>query len=231
MSAVVRDTSTKTMPFAVHPLREADISQAKAVEKNAFPTLFPPTSFRREVRNRLARYWVAEKSSTSEETTLPIGSTLDSRQGGAFTKILGRARSFWSRQADNGADNGHLVGFLGIWYIVDEAHIVSVGVHSDYQRRGIGELLLIAAIEHAIVRQTETMTLEVRQSNVAARSLYEKYGFTERGVRKAYYSDNREDAVIMTTESIQTTPYPEQFAALRQAHQERWGRAEVESGT
>jgi ribosomal-protein-alanine N-acetyltransferase len=234
MSAVIRDTSTKTMPFAVRPLREGDISQAKVVEKNAFPTLFPPTSFRRELQNRIAQYWVAEKNPTTKETfegkDAPANSTSNEHRSGLIQNILGRAGSFWSRQAGDNVDRGNLVGFLGIWYIVDEAHIVSVGVHSDYLRRGIGELLLIAGIEHATAKQTETMTLEVRKSNVAAQSLYEKYGFTERGVRKAYYSDNREDAIIMTTESIQRTPYVEQLLALKRAHQERWGIAEVEIG-
>jgi ribosomal-protein-alanine N-acetyltransferase len=234
MSAVIREISTKTMPFAVRPLREGDISQAKAVEKNAFPILFPPTSFRCELQNRVAQYWIAEKNPTTKETfegkDAPANSTSNEHQNNALRTIVGRARNFWNRQAYDNANRSNLVGFLGIWYIVDEAHIVSVGIHSDYLRRGIGELLLIVGIEHAIAKQTETMTLEVRKSNMAAQALYGKYGFTERGVRKAYYSDNREDAIIMTTESIQTTLYAEQLLALKQAHQERWGIAEVEIG-
>jgi ribosomal-protein-alanine N-acetyltransferase len=71
------------------------------------------------------------------------------------------------------------------------------------------------------------VTLEVRRSNVAARALYEKYGFTERGIRKAYYSDNREDALIMTADSIQMVSYSERFTALKEVHRKRWGRAEV----
>ena len=105
------------------------------------------------------------------------------------------------------------------------------GVADGYRRRGIGELLLIAAVEHAVARETETITLEVRKSNAAARTLYEKYGFVEQGIRKAYYSDNREDAVIMTKGSIQMERYAAQVAALKQAHQERWGRAEIDVGT
>ena len=123
-----------------------------------------------------------------------------------------------------------IVGFLGTWYAADQAHIVSVGVADGYRRRGIGELLLIAAVEHAVAKGTETITLEVRESNAAAQALYAKYGFIEQGIRKGYYSDNREDAVIMTTGSIQMERYAAQVAALRQAHQERWGRAEIDVG-
>ena len=76
-------------------------------------------------------------------------------------------------------------------------------------------------------RQSDTITLEVRKSNASARLLYEKYGFVKRGIRRAYYSDNREDAIIMTTGSIQTAEYARRLAALKRAHRERWGSAAV----
>lgn len=211
------------MPFSVRPLREADIPQVKAVEKQAFSTLFPPTSFRRELGNRAARYWVAEKL----DGTADLPSV--QRPRGIVMKILRNATSFRSRRHE-AQTLGSIVGFLGMWYAADQAHIVSVGVADGYRRRGIGELLLISAVEHATTRETETITLEVRESNAAARALYEKYGFIEQGIRKAYYSDNREDAVIMTTGSIQMERYATQLAALKQAHQERWGRADIDLG-
>ena len=224
VSTVTPNPTVAAMPFAVRPLREADIPQVRAVEKEAFSTLFPPTSFRRELGNRAARYWVAEKRDGINE------SSSARRPGGLMRKILRSATSLRPRRYETHTPRS-VIGFLGTWYAADQAHIVSVGVADGYRRRGIGELLLIAAVEHAVARETETITLEVRKSNAAARTLYEKYGFIEQGIRKAYYSDNREDAVIMTTGSIQMERYAAQVAALKQAHQERWGRAEIDVGT
>ena len=211
------------MPFSVRPLREADIPQVRAVEKQAFSTLFPPTSFRRELGNRAARYWVAEKRDGTERPSHARP------QRGIVRKILHSATGLRPRRHQGHAPRS-IVGFLGTLYAADQAHIVSVGVADGYRRRGIGEILLIAAVEHAISRETETITLEVRKSNAAARALYAKYGFIEQGIRKAYYSDNREDAVIMTTGSIQMERYATRLASLKQAHQERWGEAEIHVG-
>jgi ribosomal-protein-alanine N-acetyltransferase len=88
----------------------------------------------------------------------------------------------------------------------------------------LGELLLIAAIEMAVARGQEVMTLEVRRSNEAAVSLYEKYGFTRVGVRSGYY-DNREDALIMTTPPLSSAAFRERYQSLKEAHQRRWGCA------
>ncbi len=212
------------MPFAVRQLRETDIPQVKVVEKQAFSTLFPPTSFRRELRNRAARYWVVEKQ---DEPDSPVHDRISE---GLLQRIVQTAVGLGSRRFDTRAPQT-IVGFLGTWYAADQAHIVSVGVADGYRRRGIGELLLIAAVRHAIARETETITLEVRKSNAAARALYAKYGFIEQGIRKAYYSDNREDAVVMTTESIQMAQYSAQFTALTQSHARRWGPAHIDIGT
>ena len=224
VKTVTSDPRVAAMSFAVRPLREADIPQVKAVEKQAFSTLFPPTSFRRELGNHAARYWVVENLDAGEK--LPSNPP----QRGIVRKILHGATGLRARRHENRTPNS-IVGFLGTWYAADQAHIVSVGVADGYRRRGIGELLLIAAVEHATANGTETITLEVRKSNAAAQALYEKYGFIEQGIRKAYYSDNREDAVIMTTGSIQMEQYAAQVSALKRAHQERWGRAEIDVGT
>lgn len=231
VNTAASDTAETTMPFAVRPLREPDIPQVRAIEKQAFSAAFPSTPFRRELGNRAARYWVAEKLDRTEVPTIPVPiPPLDRSPGGLVRKLLRPAAALRTRQSRDEVPN-LVVGFLGTWYAGDEAHIVSVGVGDGYRRRGIGELLLIVAVEHATARQTETIILEVRRSNVAARSLYEKYGFIERGVRRAYYSDNCEDAVIMTTEPIQMAPYVQRIAALKQEHRERWGRAEINLGT
>ena len=95
-----------------------------------------------------------------------------------------------------------VVGFAGIWLMVDEAHITTFAIHPEWRRRGIGERLLVAVLDVALARGAREATLEVRLSNVAARRLYEKYGFRPVGLRPRYYTDNGEDALIMTTEPL-----------------------------
>ena len=223
VNTVTPNPTGATMPFAVRPLREDDIPQVRAVEKEAFSSLFPPTSFRRELGNRASRYWVVEKRDGKFRPHSAPPSE------GVVRKLLRRATGVRTRRHQTHTPRS-IVGFLGTWYAVDQAHIVSVGVADGYRRRGIGELLLIAAVEHAAARTAETITLEVRKSNTAARALYEKYGFIEQGIRKRYYSDNREDALIMTTDSIQMESYAVRIAGLKQAHAERWGRADMDLG-
>ena len=115
------------------------------------------------------------------------------------------------------------MGFIGTWYIADEAHVVNFGVLAQHRGRGIGELLLISAIEQALKRRSTAVTLAVRESNYIARNLYTKYGFTERRRRRAYYSDNREDAMIMTTGFIGDTSFLERFRKLVGSHKTRRG--------
>jgi len=108
-----------------------------------------------------------------------------------------------------------VVGFAGIWLMVDEAHITTFAVDPAWRRRGIGERLLLALLDVSIVRRAREATLEVRLSNMPARRLYEKYGFRPVGIRPRYYSDNGEDALIMTTEALEGGPMRERVARLR----------------
>jgi ribosomal-protein-alanine N-acetyltransferase len=110
-----------------------------------------------------------------------------------------------------------IVGFGGLWVMVDEAHITTFAVHPAWRRRGIGERLLLALLDTALAQRAREATLEVRLSNVPARRLYEKYGFRPVGVRPHYYSDDGEDALIMTTESLQAEAMHERIARLRAA--------------
>ncbi len=110
-----------------------------------------------------------------------------------------------------------VVGYGGIWLMVDEAHVTTFAVHPGYRRRRIGERLLIALLDLAVARQAREATLEVRLSNLPARRLYEKYGFRPVGIRPRYYSDNQEDALIMTTEPLSGPVMRERIACLRAA--------------
>ncbi|HHT65460.1 MAG: ribosomal protein S18-alanine N-acetyltransferase [Caldicoprobacterales bacterium] len=90
-----------------------------------------------------------------------------------------------------------LIGYGGMWMILDEAHITNIAVHPDYRRQGVGRLIMETLMKEAVRMGMERMTLEVRVSNKAAVSLYKSLGFEEGGIRKEYYANNREDALIM----------------------------------
>lgn len=95
---------------------------------------------------------------------------------------------------------GVAIAYIGVWIIVGEGHITNVAVHPDYRRQGIGRRLLLAADELVRARDGYRMTLEVRKSNVFAQRLYRSLGYEPTGVRKGYYRDNREDAIVMWKE-------------------------------
>ena len=120
-----------------------------------------------------------------------------------------------------------VVGFVGVWLLADEAHIVTVAVRDGYRGRGVGELLLIAAIETALRERQAVVTLECRVSNVVALKLYEKYGFERVGLRPRYYSDNHEDAYVMTVGGIEEAAYRRRFERLREEHRARYGEYEL----
>ena len=110
-----------------------------------------------------------------------------------------------------------IVGFAGIWLLVDEAHVTTFATRTAWRRQGIGERLLVALLDLSLARGAKEATLEVRPSNVPAKRLYEKYGFKVVGVRPRYYSDNNEDALIMTTDTLDGRPMRDRLAELRAA--------------
>ncbi len=112
---------------------------------------------------------------------------------------------------------GRIVAYGGIWLMVDEAHVTTFAVDPRFRRRRIGEALLLALLDLAVERRAREATLEVRLSNLPARRLYEKYGFRPVGIRPRYYSDNNEDALIMTTEPLALPPMQDRIARLRAA--------------
>jgi len=99
-------------------------------------------------------------------------------------------------------DDGRLCGYTGFWLIGEEAHITTLAVHPDFRRQHIAERLLIHDISAARKVGARWMTLEVRVSNEAAQNLYDKYGFKSLGLRRNYYQDNNEDAMVLWTENI-----------------------------
>jgi ribosomal-protein-alanine N-acetyltransferase len=90
-----------------------------------------------------------------------------------------------------------IIGYAGMWKVIDEGQITNIAVHPHYRGNGVGSELLKSLIEAAKSKSITRMTLEVRKTNTAAQGLYLKYGFNVEGCRKAYYADNGEDAIIM----------------------------------
>ena len=108
-----------------------------------------------------------------------------------------------------------VIGYTGMWVIMDEAHITTLAVDPEHRRRRIGERLLSELLVHARKRGAMRATLEVRENNESARNLYEKYGFAAVHVRRAYYSDNNENATIMWIDDMTTAAWRKRFAGLR----------------
>jgi len=99
-------------------------------------------------------------------------------------------------------EKNELIAYCGTWQILEEAHITNIAVSPEYRRKHIGEALLKTVIDDCYKSMVKFITLEVRVNNIPAIALYEKYGFKSLGVRKGYYQDNNEDALIMWTENI-----------------------------
>lgn len=98
--------------------------------------------------------------------------------------------------------DGMVIGYAGMWGVLDEGHITNIAVHPEFRNMGVGSLLLQGLIDRARERDISRMTLEVRRNNETAQRLYRKFGFEVKGIRKGYYADNGEDALIMWKNDI-----------------------------
>jgi ribosomal-protein-alanine N-acetyltransferase len=187
-----------------------DITQIADIERESFTSMWPQTAYRRELTNKLARYLVITELRDPEGEEQHGGSGLF----GTLRRIVG---------SDGAPRPGeYVLGFIGLWLMIGEGHIVTVAVRESYRRMGIGERLLIACLETAMDEAQEVVTLEVRKSNEAAQELYLKYGFDRVGLRVRYYTDDNEDAVIMTTPDLRAPSFLARFDELREAHRSRY---------
>jgi ribosomal-protein-alanine N-acetyltransferase len=191
-------------------MSEEDLSQVADIERESFTSMWPMTAYQRELQNTAARYFVVTEPGGVERQP-------EEPKSGLWQSIR-------KRLALDSAPvtNELLLGFVGLWLMVGEAHIVTFAVRESHRRMGIGERLLIASFDCAIANDQACLTLEVRESNDAARNLYAKYGMAAAGLRKRYYTDNNEDAVIMTSGDLFDAAYRGQLDELREAHQARF---------
>lgn len=222
-AAVAAFSGSQAVPCQVRPMRKEDIAQVAEIDGEAFPSMWPPVNFQRELKNQMAHYVVAcggEKTVDAPEV-----------------EAVHEERGFWHlwfwllglfghhRQVSDQPPpvRQFVLGFAGFWMMAGEAHLTSIAVREQYRRQGIGELLLICVIEKAIALRASMVTLEVRASNLAPQRLYARYGFTQVGLRHNYYSDNREDGVVMSTANIASPLFQSSFRQSKRAYSEKWG--------
>jgi len=220
-------------PYSVRRSVPEDIAGMRQTEREAFPEQWPPTDFRRQIAKLQTLYLVAVRPWTPQElagdqprreaepkASRSLGSRVMARLGDAARSVgLGPIISNEVLPSPQ-----YVAGFAGAWFVADETHIVSLGTRDSERRRGIADLLLMRISEGAVARGSRHVTLEVRKSNSAAIGLYRKHGFRETGLRERYYSDNGEDAVIMSTSPIQGEAYARMLASLARDHAARWER-------
>lgn len=131
--------------------------------------------------------------------------------------------SFYNELANNLAyyycvvdENKKVLAYIGFWQIIDEAHITTLAVHPEYRRLQLAQILLIKTIEECYKNMVKYITLEVRESNLPAIMLYEKFLFESIGMRKNYYQDNGENAIIMFTQNIWYDKFKNNFAKVKE---------------
>jgi len=184
-------------PFVIRPMQEQDIPAVMVIERRSFPSPWPESAYRYELRSRAdSRFYVLQR-----------------RREPPPTAWHGRLRnSSWEEEPP-------LLGYMGLRFRGKTAHICTIAVHPRWRRRGTGRFLLLEALAEALRCGARRVTLEVRPSNLAALKLYTGVGFVQVGLRRAYYRDG-EDGSVMALE-----PLDETFAArLRELRREAEAR-------
>ena len=164
------------MTLTLRYMRLPDIPEVTVIDQHSFDPAWSARSYQFEISESTYSYMVALEF---EDAKLIPG---------------------WRRLVpglNGGSDNRRIVGYGGLWNIMDEAHISTIATHPEYRGRGWGEILLAGMIRRAMRLEAEYMVLEVRVSNTVAQNLYLKYGFKTVGTKPKYYHNNGEDAYDM----------------------------------
>ncbi|HXT37923.1 MAG TPA: ribosomal protein S18-alanine N-acetyltransferase [Chloroflexota bacterium] len=208
------------MPFVVDRMSFGDVSEVMAIEKDSFTTPWPSNAYKKELGENVNAHYLVLRLASPEHPDQPLYRPAQpERRGflGGFLLPLSRTRPPLPAPPDVRT----MAGYAGLWLVIDEAHVTTIAVRPEYRGKGLGELLLVALTEIALDINARWLTLEVRVSNTTAQALYRKYGFKPAGVRPKYYSDNREDALIMWTDEIHSPAFQDRFTALRADLRER----------
>jgi ribosomal-protein-alanine N-acetyltransferase len=200
--------------YVIDRMTMPDVPRVIEIERLAYPSTWPPSAYRKELQdNRWAHYIVLRDKYISDDHLSVVQQEHEKpRKSRLFPLSLLPSRPTITAPS---SDLSSIIGFAGLWLMVDEAHVTTIAMHPQYRRQGLGEFLLVNLIDIAHSIGAKWVTLEVRVSNYTAQNLYRKYGFHEAGLRHRYYSDNQEDALIMWTDEINSPNYKQKFQALK----------------
>ena len=214
--------------FSVRVASLDDSAMLESIELEAFPGVTPVTRLERDLARDNGLYLAVVRAWRKDERELGprfAMATQSEKEDDSFTARVKRNvdRYVLDYVHRPKLPTDYIAGFIGLWFVLDEAHVAIIGIKEFERRKGLGELLLISGLEQAVVNDLRVVTLEVRESNKPAIELYRKHGFQQVGLRRRYYSDNGENAVIMTTPPIESDDYQNQFVSLVEQHAEKWG--------
>jgi len=225
------------LPYVIGPMRLRDIKEVMEIEHDSFPSPWSARAYRHELLdNDLSHYFVVRQRRMERPRLSLLKKALAAVPGcgnrpedGPPSKLFsGKSRLDMLSKIRHSLGLGTrppILGYGGFWLMAGEAHISTIAVQPGWRRRGIGELLLAAILDRATELEADMATLEVRVSNVTAQSLYQKYGFRQAGLRRRYYRDSDEDALIMSTEGLTSATFQSHFQQLRRALRERLAQA------
>ena len=188
-------------PFRARYATDDDGPSIDQIVREAFGQSAPKSSAAREMKRKNMTYIVATRDADAGDANDGL------EDGNGWQRRLKSIISVSVASLEPQRPSNDVVGLVGVWTPVDQAHIVVIATRPNQRGKGIGELLLLATLSEALKIDAENATLEVRKSNEVARALYRKYGFSEVGIRRRYYQDNREDAIIMSTPNLSNLDY------------------------
>lgn len=196
-----------TVKLKIDRMQLSDIEEVNRIERRSFSNPWPMSAYRRELRRPDHNSYFVLRAFPQEQET----------GQGEFRTTRGRflENILPTRRSEPHLEEPHLAGYVGMWQMYDETHITTIAVDPIYRGKGFGELLLVTAFAEALARGSIWVSLEVRVSNESAQALYRKYGMTVYGRRSAYYTDNREDALVMWSRSLREADYQSLLLGLR----------------
>jgi [ribosomal protein S18]-alanine N-acetyltransferase len=186
------------MKLVLRYMRPPDIPQVVAIDRQAFETPWPARSYAYEISESSYSYMVVLEGTYEQPPT-------------GWRRFV----HAFHRNGSSGISQRQVIGYGGLWRIMDEAHISTIATHLDWRGQGYGELLLLAMIQRAVMLNAGYIVLEVRVSNQIAQNLYHKYDFAVVATRPRYYRDNGEDAYDMRLDLDNR----EQLARLARSYQ------------
>jgi ribosomal-protein-alanine N-acetyltransferase len=193
------------LSYTIRPMELGDIPTVVAIDRLSFPSPWAASSYAYEIKHRNTSFYYVLLKPDASDGPYP-------EQG-------------WRRWLHSvpglGKQESRVIGYLGLRLCGSETHISTIAVHPDWRGKGLGEFLLLTALEQSLKMAFDKVTLEVRPSNQVAQKLYRKYRFRFTGVHAGYYRDG-EDAWLMTAEIGQDT-YRARLAELRRNLEPRLG--------